>query len=455
MSPGSVYRAVTLLLWALVALNSWVCRGLFWDGASFLAIVLDTHTFNDFYPARAHVAWVTQTPVLLLAKAGVSDTRILSMVYSATLFALPTALYQLALWRVRADAVLLGTTLAILAAVYLPTWFFIIGEYHTTYAAATAAMAILLTGHGLNRRDGAILCGLGALCLASYEAMIYLGPFLAAATVWSMVRRHPPEQSTDGVARLLGGIAALAFMCGAVVATGAVIEYWDHAYFTRVRHATLDFWQDLQFIVPLTGLGVLSVVSIIWPSWLKGGAPLVAVGVVAAVLVSTIWFRQILNPEAMLFPPAHYVARTGAGGMLVAFLAAMWVHVAWRAAPPRLLDILRQPLVGRRLVTAMFVLVLAATVPDLALTRLWVGYLGYFRGVVTSQAGLVSSSELPLGQWPYRLFAQDWTYPALSALVRSAPGQGVIVAPKDYRSFPPFEPSCGTVPRLEGYRWHG
>jgi hypothetical protein len=343
--------------------------------------------------------------------------------------------------------------LAILVVVFLPTWFFIIGEFHTTYAAATAAMAILLTGRGPSLRDGAILCGLGALCLASYEAMIYLGPFLAAATLWSMVRgRHSAEQSTDGVARLLGWVAALAFLAGAVVATGAVIEYWDHAYFTRVRHATFDFWQDLQFIVPLTGLGVLSVVSIIWPSWLKGRAPLVAVGVVAAVLVSTIWFRQILNPEAMLFPPAHYVARTGAGGVLLVFLAAMWLHVAWRA-PPRLLGILRQPQVGHRLVTAMFVLVLAATVPDLALTRLWVGYLDYFRGAVTSQAGLVSSSGLPLAEWPYRLFAQDWTYPALSVLVRSAPGQGIIVAPKDYRSFPPFEPSCGTVPRLEGFRW--
>src|SRR5882757_7420057 len=75
VSPELLYRAVVLLLWALVALNSWVCRGLFWDGASFLAIVLDTRTFHDFYPARAHVAWVTQAPVLLLIKAGVSDTR--------------------------------------------------------------------------------------------------------------------------------------------------------------------------------------------------------------------------------------------------------------------------------------------------------------------------------------------------------------------------------------------
>src|SRR5258708_26239289 len=139
MSPEFAYRAVVMLLWALVALNSWVCRGLFWDGASFLAIVLDTRTFHDFYPARAHVACVTQAPVLLLIKAGVTDTRLLSIVYSATLFALPTALYHFARWRVRTDAVLLGAVLALLAVVYLPAWFFIIVVDLTTYSAALAA----------------------------------------------------------------------------------------------------------------------------------------------------------------------------------------------------------------------------------------------------------------------------------------------------------------------------
>jgi hypothetical protein len=103
----------------------------------------------------------------------------------------------------------------------------------------------------------------------------------------------------------------------------------------------------------------------------------------------------------------------------------------------------------------MVILLLAATVPDLALTRLWVGYLDYFREVVASRNGLVPSTGLPLDRWPYRLFAQDWTYPALSVIVRSAPGQGIVVAPKDYRSYPPFEPSCGTVPRLDGYHWGG
>jgi hypothetical protein len=390
---------------------------------------------------------VTQAPVLALIKLGVNDTRLLAIVYSAALFALPTALYHLALARARADAVLLLAVLAIVTVVYLPTYFFIIGEYNATYAAATAATTIVLTAAGRYRRDGILLCLLGALCLASYEAMIYLGPLLAALILWSTRR------TADDVARLLGIVAALAFLGGAAVSAAAVAEYWDHDYFTRVRAATFDFWQNLQFVIPFTGLAAFAFVSLLAPSWLRSLGPPLLVAVVGAVLLSTPWFRQLIDPEAMLFPPAHYVARTAAGGVLAAILAAMWLHVAWRRRRPALLVHLGEPAVTRRLTLAMFALLLVTTVPDLVLTRLWIGYLDYFRGLVTGHAGLVRANDLPMRQWPYRLFSQDWTYPALSALVAKGPGQGVVVVDKDYRTNPPFEPSCGTVPRLRGYGW--
>ena len=99
----------------------------------------------------------------------------------------------------------------------------------------------------------------------------------------------------------------------------------------------------------------------------------------------------------------------------------------------------------------MFVLVLPGAVPDVALSRYWSDYCAWFRGIVTTRTGLVYADELPMRQWPYRLFAQDWTYPALSVLVRGAPGQAIIVTRNDYRSNPPFDPSCGTVPALHGF----
>ena len=102
MPVSVLYRGIVLLLWALAAWNSWVCRGLFWDGASFLANIIERGTFHDFYPARAHVAWVTELPVLAAIRLGVTDTRWLAVVQSAALFALPAGLYHLALARLRA-----------------------------------------------------------------------------------------------------------------------------------------------------------------------------------------------------------------------------------------------------------------------------------------------------------------------------------------------------------------
>ncbi|HEY6982153.1 hypothetical protein [Reyranella sp.] len=447
----SAYRIAVLLLWSLAVLNSAIVRGLFWDGASFLATALNFRAFHDFYPEREHVAWLTQAPVLLLADLGVGNTRLLSIAYSASLFAWPAGLYHFALARVRGDAALTAAVVIALAAVYLPTSFFIIGEYNIAYAAAMAAMAVVLTGGAARRRDGAVLCALGALSIASYEAMIYLGPLLAAAILWALSRARR-DGSLDDIAALLALVAASAFVAAAAVASVAIAEYWHYAYFTRVRAAAFDFWQNLQFVVPVAALAVLAVVSLARPSWLRGRGPTVVLGVAAALLLATPWLRH-LAPQAMLFPPSHYVARTAAGWLMAAILVAMWLHVGWRRRPPRLLAELARPDVGRRLAGAATALLLAAAVPDLALSRLWVGYLDYFRGLVTGHTGIVRANDLPMGQWPQRLFAQDWTYPALSALLRSAPDQGVVVIDKDYRSNPPFDPSCGTVPKLEGFAW--
>ena len=447
MSTTAAFRLTVVLLWTLAAVNALTCRGLFWDGASFLASALENDTFHDFYPARAHVAWLTQSPVLLLVRLGVSDTHLLAIVFSAMLIGVPVALYHLALARVRERGPLLAAVLAIVATVYLPTSFFVIGEYQVTYAAVTAAVAVALTSGGAGRRDGAYLLALGLLTIASYEAMIYLGPLAAVVTLWSAGAQR------DRVARLLFAAAAIAFLGGAVVSISTVIDYWNHDYFTRVRAATWDFWQNLQFVVALAGLAMIAIVAAVFPGWLASRGPIIAAAIAGVVLLLTPWLRQLVGPQAMLFPPAHYVARTAAGGLLVVLLLAMWAHSAWLQARWKPMAILRQPVVARRLTTAMVVLLVAGAVPDLALTRLWVDYLAWFRGVVTSRTGLVYADTLPLRDWPYRIFAQDWTYPALSALVRGAPGQAIVVARKTERINPPFDPSCGTVPRLEGFAW--
>jgi hypothetical protein len=446
MLAAVAYRGTVLLLWAQVAMGAWVCRGLFWDGASFLASMLETGTYHDFYPARAHVAWLNETPVLLLAGAGVRDVHVLAMAFSAMLFVVPAALYHLALARARRHGVLLAAIIAVVAMVHLPTCFFAVGEHLTTYALVTATFAIALTRREPAWRDGALMLALGLVGIASYEAMIYLGPATAAVVLWSMRGRHEP------LGRMLTAVAALAFVGAALVALCTIVQYWHHDHFVRVRAAAFDFWQNLQFVIPLFAVAAMAAVALVFPSWLGSRGPLVVATVAAVVLAVSPWLREV-RPAAFLFPPSHYVARTAAGGLLLTLMFASWLYVAWPKPGPALFATMRQPAVARRLVTAMFLLVLGGAVPDVWQTRMWTDYLGWFRGVVTSRTGVVPAGALPLKQWPYRLFTQEWTYPALSALVRTASGQGVVVAANDYMSNMPFDPLCGTVPRLEGYRW--
>jgi hypothetical protein len=440
------YRIVVLLLWGIAAYGTATCRGLFWDGSSFLVNILDLGQFHDFYGARAHVDWLTQAPVRLAAELGVRDLQLLSMIYSASLFALPTALYHVALARVRRDAVLLGILIAVIAAVYLPTCFFIVGEYNTAFAASAAGVAVALTPSAKRLADAALLCALGVLCVRSYEAMIYLGPLVAAIIVWSR------RTSGDAMTRLLLIVAALAFLGAALVAAATFTRYWDHPHFVKVRSSAFDFWQNLQFAIPLVFLMLSAAISLARPHWLQGRGPLLAIGVGAAALALAPWFH-LLHPDSILYPPAHYLARQAAGLLLALLLLCMWVHVAWQRKPPAVLLALRLPAVSRRFVAAMTVLALAAAVPDVALTSLWWDYLGRLRGLVDSQEGIIPARSLPLLDWPDKLFAQDWSLPALSAIVSRTPGRAFVRADNDYLSNPPFDPACGTLPRLTGYGW--
>jgi hypothetical protein len=99
------------------------------------------------------------------------------------------------------------------------------------------------------------------------------------------------------------------------------------------------------------------------------------------------------------------------------------------------------------------VLVIAAAIPDVVLTGLWSDYLGRMRGLVDSRQGIIRASEQPILDWPDKLFAQDWSLPAMSAIVSRTPGRAFVRIDNDFLSNPPFDPACGTLPRLKGYGW--
>ena len=207
----------------------------------------------------------------------------------------------------------------------------------------------------------------------------------------------------------------------------------------------------MQFSIPLAGFLICAIAGLRRPAWLQGSGPMVVMGVIALLLALSPWWRVVHGPS-ILYPPSHYVARQAAGMLLAALLLGMWVQVA-RPNPPAIFAVVRRPGVARRMMLALAALTVAAAVPDIALTRLWAGYIERLRIVVDGASGLVRAETLPLHDWPNKLFFQDWSYPALSAVVSRSPGRSYVVSDQDYLSNPPFEPACGLLPRLTGYGW--
>jgi hypothetical protein len=180
------YRATVGLLWILALWYSWECRGLFVDGSAFLVQVARREFFFDFYDPRLYAMILGQAPILTAVFLGVTDLHLLAQLLSLGLFALPTALYHLALMRVKDDPVLLAAVLAAIGVVFMTTSFFIVGEYNTAYAIGIVVAVRLVTAKELSVADGAFLLAVGLLAVRTYEVMIYLGPLLAVMIAWTV-----------------------------------------------------------------------------------------------------------------------------------------------------------------------------------------------------------------------------------------------------------------------------
>src|SRR5262249_13874556 len=208
------YRATLCLIWGMALWHSWESRGLFVDGSAFLVQIARREWFFDFYGPRLYAMVLGQMPAITGVWLGVTDLHLLARLLSIGLFALPTALYHLALARAKDDEVLLATVIAAIAVVFMTTSFFIVGEYNTAYAIAIVAAVRLATARELTFLDGLFLAMIGVLAMRTYEAMLYLGPTLAGMIAWCVWRapRRP------WLATALHLVSATCFIVGMVVA---------------------------------------------------------------------------------------------------------------------------------------------------------------------------------------------------------------------------------------------
>jgi hypothetical protein len=430
------YRASLAVIWTLALWHSWVCRGLFVDGSVFLVQIARFQEFFRFYPPRLYAMVVAQVPVMAALKLGVIDLHWLGRLLSLGLFGLPTLFYSLALHRVRHDAVLLAVVIAAIGTIFMTASFFIVGEFNTAYALALCVAVRLATADHLRLWDGLVLLAIAILAMRTYEAMLYLGPLLAAMTLWQAIR--VPQRPL--LPLLLHVAAALSFLVGMTIAADAVINPWLPAHRDEAIQQAKFFWQDMQFSFALIAVLVVVLWGLLKPDDLVLDKPYRRASISLALLALSPLLALgdwIVRPQAR----SHYLARSASGVVITVMVIFIWCLAAPRLANWRPRVVLRSAAAGRRLL-AFACLLLAAGLPaDIFLTSTWVDYLGAMRATVVSHSGVVAFEDTPLSKFPMVLLVENWVLPSQSLMLRSKPGDGIIAPPRDFTEWTPFPPS--------------
>ncbi|MBS0222148.1 MAG: hypothetical protein JSR91_15540 [Proteobacteria bacterium] len=427
------YRATIGLIWALALWHSWICRGLFIDGSAFLVNIVHYEQFFEFYPPRAYAMIAAQVPVVAGIKLGITDLHQLGRLFSLGLFALPTVLYTLALVRARHDAVVLAIVITAIGGVFMTTSFFIIGEYNTAYALAILVAVWLVTAERLTVGDGLVLLAAAAFSIRTYEVFIYLGPLLAAMTLWQVrrVERRPV------VPMLLYLGAAACFIAGMAVAIDSVVHPYSATHLAETYDMALDFWQNLQFDFAFVAMLIVAIWALVRPEQLATLRPY-RWSAIFAVLLALSPLLALADTVVRPLAKSHYVARTVCGLVIAAMVVFLWCHAARMFENWRLRRVLRDEGTRRRVLGLACLILLAILPSDIFLSLTWQSYIGSLRQVVTTHTGLVAYEETPLAHRPDLLLVENWALPSQSLILRSRPGDGIVRPPRDFSDWLPF-----------------
>ncbi|MBV8185876.1 MAG: hypothetical protein JOY64_24785 [Alphaproteobacteria bacterium] len=430
------YRTTICLIWGLALWHTWESRGLFVDGSAFLVQIARRGWFFDFYGPRLYAMVLGQMPVITGVFLGVTDLHLLARLLSLGLFALPTALYHLALARAKDDAVLLATVIAAIAVVFMTTSFFIVGEYNTAYAIAILVAVRLATASDLTVLDGLFLAVIGVLGMRTYEAMLYLGPLLAAMIAWRVWR----APARPWLPMLLHGLSAVGFMIGMGVAIRSLARPYSVEHLDETIETASNFWQNLQFDLVLSAAIVVVLWALIRPRDLLRGRPYwwASIGLLLLALCPLLVLGDTLvRPLAK----SQYVARSAAGLVIAAMVVFIWAYASnLRLKLPAFTALADGRAAARFMAFAL--LMLFATLPsDIYLTRNWTYYLDTMRAAVRSQPGVIAFEDSPLARHPFDLLVEAWILPSQSLALRGKQGDGIIAPPKDFKRWQPFPPA--------------
>jgi len=331
--------------------------------------------------------------------------------------------------------------------VFLPTSFFIMGEYNTILAAVLFSVLVLATAERPTLADAAMLIVTALVLMRSYETMLVFGPLVAGLVVWRLRRSGRRD-----IGSLMYGLAAVLFLASAGFSLQSMYGWHNDPNHVHDTLAGIElFWTNLQFVLPLSALLIVALVGLIAPRSLESLRPYLVPGflLVLVALSPLLWLGDgTLRP----YPKGHYHSRMLASLVIAAMMVAIWLYALRPAWAPTAFGVLARPVNGRRLMIFGLAAYLAAMPADIVLSELWRRSVGVFQATIAGRPGLIPVEETAFSRDPYNHLIENWTLVSHSLALRRSPNDGVIVPPRDFPHWA-FKDAATWGKDIERFRW--
>ncbi len=434
--PLSNVRACKIVIggiWALALWCSWQEMGLAGDGPFALVEMVGRLYFPTFEwtTPRFFPQVVDTIPIVAAIHLGVVDLHWLARLMTLGMYCLPIVLYTMALARTADDTVLLATTIAAIAMVFLATSFEIEAEHNAADAVTLAAGVWLVTARKLRTGDGIVLLALATLALKTYETFVYLGPLLAALTFVTVWRARPRPILPVSLYCLAG----LLFVMSMGLSVDAIVNYPDREYLMSMMADATTFWRSLPFDLLVGSAVVVIVWLFVKPDDLRSPRPYLYAGIFLCLLALSplLTFHNLLMRGHFSFDVD--IARLPAGAVLAGVILFDWLYKANPSLQMRSLEVLSETNVSRRLLVFACAMFAAALPWQLVLVGVFQNYMEEVKTTIRNNAGIVAFEDLPVSSPLLGLYGAQVAY--LGLVLRESSTDAQISLPRADRNWQP------------------
>lgn len=404
------------------------------DGSFYLVRILGTdEVFST--DARFFANALRQAPVLIAARAGVTNTHILSIVLGIGQIVLPALVWC-------AAGVLAGRDRLVFAAVALTaglclgtTSFLNVGEYVLALALTALVAVLLWRPEAWNWVRTSLAIVASTTLIASYETAAFTGTALA---LWAGVRAADASERLD---RCGSAFVAAASGLSVAVAFRAVVSRRDQSHTQSVLYFVVSFDPWPFYLAFLACAVLIGALAIPFSATARLGA--LGVGTACAGLAIL-----ALTPT----PRSAFEARGGAAMAVLAlelFLFGHWARrrrATSRASGPRPWGWEQVP---QWYVAIAVAFVAGMSYANMQAARTWARSLATFQEAVEANSRPVPVDDALPGD--RRLVVWPWTSTSLSLIVRRTPDAGVLVDADP--AFVPFPPEAARAQLDDQYVW--